>query len=84
MVADVFDALLSDRVYRRAWSPEAVLDYIREHAGQRSDPQIAALCHRPAVRRALLATRESQARAASRAAAFRPANRLSLPAVFRT
>jgi putative two-component system response regulator len=84
MVADVFDALLSDRVYRRAWSPEAVLDYIREHAGQRFDPQIAALCHRPAVRRALLATRESQARAASRAAAFRPANRLSLPAVFRT
>jgi putative two-component system response regulator len=84
MVADVFDALLSDRVYRRAWSVDAVLDYIREHAGQRFDPHLAALCHRPAVRRALIATRESHQRHGTRAAAARPANRLRLPAVFRT
>jgi putative two-component system response regulator len=84
MVADVFDALLSDRVYRRAWSVDVVLDYIREHAGQRFDPQIAALCHRPAVRRALLSTRELHARQGTSGAAPRHANRLTLPAVFRT
>lgn len=84
MVADVFDALLSDRVYRRAWSVDAVLDYIREHTGQRFDPQIAALCHRPAVRRALLATREPQHRPAHRAGTPQLANRVLLPAVFRS
>ncbi len=83
MVADVFDALLSDRVYRRAWSVDAVLEYIREHAGTRFDPHIAALCHRPAVRGALVATRGAQPRAGTRAPARRPASRLSLPAVFR-
>ena len=84
MVADVFDALLADRVYRRAWSVDAVLDYIREHAGQRFDPQIAALCHRPAVRRALLASRVSSPPPAYRLDRSRPSNRLALPAVFQT
>jgi putative two-component system response regulator len=84
MVADVFDALLADRVYRRAWSVDAVLDYIREHAGQRFDPQIAALCHRPAVRRALLATRASPPAPAHRRHDPRVQSRLALPAVFRS
>ena len=61
MVADVFDALLSHRVYRSAWPAEQVLTYIREHAGQRFDPEIAALCDVPEVRRALLATRRMTA-----------------------
>lgn len=53
MVADVFDALLSNRSYRRAWQADAVLQYIRNHAGQRFDPQVAALCDRRDVRQAL-------------------------------
>ena len=57
MVADVFDALLSDRVYRTAWPAEQVLNYIRDHAGRRFDPRIAKLCEEPAVRRSLLAIR---------------------------
>jgi putative two-component system response regulator len=54
MVADVFDALTSDRVYRAAWPVAEVLGYIQAYAGQRFDPAIAALCEKPAVRRALL------------------------------
>ncbi len=58
MVADVFDALSSERVYRSAWGVHQVLDYIRSHAGRRFDPRIAALCEEPAVRGALVALRE--------------------------
>jgi putative two-component system response regulator len=57
MVADVFDALTSDRVYRKAWPAADVLAYIREHAGRRFDPQVAALCERRETRRGLLAIR---------------------------
>ncbi|HKT59653.1 MAG TPA: HD domain-containing phosphohydrolase [Gemmatimonadales bacterium] len=64
MVADVFDALTSNRVYRDAWSAEKVLDYIRQYAGQRFDPRIAALCERADVRRILLGVRESDSRPA--------------------
>lgn len=58
MVADVYDALTSDRVYRDAWPTEMVLAYIREYAGRRFDPAIAALCDRPDVRGMLLDSRE--------------------------
>jgi putative two-component system response regulator len=61
MVADVYDALTSDRVYREAWPPEKVLAYIREYAGRRFDPRIAAVCERPDVRRLLLAIRKRAA-----------------------
>jgi cyclic di-GMP phosphodiesterase len=60
MVADVYDALTSDRVYRAAWPVEKVLAYIREHAGRRFDPRIAALCDRSDVRRMLLGVRERE------------------------
>lgn len=60
MVADVYDALTSDRVYREAWPAEKVLAYIRQYAGQRFDPRIAALCDRSDVRRMLLDTRERE------------------------
>ena len=40
-IADVFDALTSDRVYRQAWSVEKAVEYIRENAGRIFDP---ALC----------------------------------------
>ncbi|MBN1439184.1 MAG: PAS domain S-box protein [Anaerolineales bacterium] len=39
-VADVFDALTSDRPYRPAWPEEKALDYIRDRSGQEFDPQV--------------------------------------------
>lgn len=42
-LADVFDALTNDRVYRKAFEPEAVLDYIREHRGSHFDPQLVEI-----------------------------------------
>ena len=59
MVADVFDALSSDRVYRAAWPPEQVLAYIEQYAGQRFDPTVAGLCRVREVRGAMLAIREA-------------------------
>ncbi len=40
-VVDVWDALLSDRVYRKAWPREKVIAYIREQTGQQFDPRVA-------------------------------------------
>ncbi|MCB9134349.1 MAG: response regulator [Anaerolineales bacterium] len=39
-IADVWDALRSDRPYRKAWSPEKVISYIREHSGDYFDPKV--------------------------------------------
>jgi PAS domain S-box-containing protein len=39
-VADVWDALTSDRPYRKALSHQKALDYIREQAGKHFDPRI--------------------------------------------
>jgi HAMP domain-containing protein len=39
-VVDVWDALLSDRPYRRSWSREKVLNYLREKAGTHFDPRV--------------------------------------------
>jgi HD-GYP domain-containing protein (c-di-GMP phosphodiesterase class II) len=41
-VVDVWDALRSDRPYRRAWPAEKARDYIREQAGRHFDPAVAA------------------------------------------
>jgi HD-GYP domain-containing protein (c-di-GMP phosphodiesterase class II) len=40
-VVDVWDALCSDRPYRKAWPIEQVRRYIRQQAGQHFDPEIA-------------------------------------------
>jgi putative two-component system response regulator len=40
VVVDVFDALTSDRPYRRAWSREKVYAYIREQSGKHFDPAV--------------------------------------------
>ena len=40
-IVDVWDALLSDRPYRPAWSKEDAIDYIREKAGSHFDPKVA-------------------------------------------
>jgi putative nucleotidyltransferase with HDIG domain len=37
-IADVYDALTSDRPYRHAWTHEEAISYIRSQAGQHFDP----------------------------------------------
>ncbi len=39
-VADVFDALISERPYKKAWPPEAALQEIKQIAGSHLDPQL--------------------------------------------
>ena len=39
-VADVYDALTSDRPYRKAWPKEKALAYIREEACKQFDPEV--------------------------------------------
>lgn len=39
-VVDVWDALCSDRPYRKAWPEEKVFDYIQEQSGIHFDPQV--------------------------------------------
>jgi PAS domain S-box-containing protein len=41
-VADVFDALTSDRPYRPAWSKDKAMEYIRNRSGIEFDPQVVA------------------------------------------
>ena len=39
-LVDVWDALLSDRPYRAAWSHEQAIDYIRAQSGSHFDPRV--------------------------------------------
>ena len=39
-LADVFDALLSDRPYKKAWDFEKGTKYIQEESGKKFDPEI--------------------------------------------
>src|SRR2546422_92856 len=39
-VVDVYDALTSDRPYRKAWPKDKALAYIREQAGKHFDPDV--------------------------------------------
>lgn len=39
-VVDVFDALTSDRPYRKAWSREETIRYIQERSGKDFDPRV--------------------------------------------
>ena len=41
-VADTYDAITSDRPYRKARSPEEALAIIREEAGHQFDPAVVA------------------------------------------
>jgi HD-GYP domain-containing protein (c-di-GMP phosphodiesterase class II) len=39
-VADVWDAITSDRPYRKGWSEEDALKYIEEQSGKYFDPKV--------------------------------------------
>lgn len=39
-LVDVWDALSSDRPYRKAWPTSQVLDYLRQESGKHFDPQV--------------------------------------------
>jgi len=43
-LADVWDALTSDRPYRNAWSIEKALEYLKSEAGKHFDPEVVKIC----------------------------------------
>jgi putative two-component system response regulator len=43
-LADVFDALLSKRVYKASWSTEEVFQYIEDARGSHFDPRVVDAC----------------------------------------
>lgn len=45
-IADVFDALSSDRVYKKAWPDEKTLDLFRQERGKQFDPVLVDLFFR--------------------------------------
>lgn len=42
-IADVWDALTTDRPYRKAWTHETVIDYLQERSGTRFDPKLVEI-----------------------------------------
>jgi len=42
-LADVFDALVSERPYKKAWTVEAAVNLIKENSGKHFDPQLVAV-----------------------------------------
>ena len=42
-IADVYDALISRRVYKDAWDENEVLDHFRDQAGKHFDPELVEL-----------------------------------------
>ncbi len=42
-VVDVWDALRSDRIYRKGWSIQQAMEYIRAQAGKHFDPRVAQM-----------------------------------------
>jgi HD-GYP domain-containing protein (c-di-GMP phosphodiesterase class II) len=42
-LADVYDALISKRVYKEAWEEEEVLEYFKAQAGTQFDPELVEL-----------------------------------------
>jgi HD-GYP domain-containing protein (c-di-GMP phosphodiesterase class II) len=42
-VVDVWNSLMTDQPYRKAWKPDRVLPYIRENAGRLFDPAVVEI-----------------------------------------
>jgi hypothetical protein len=66
-VCDVYDALMSNRVYRDAWSHEQALELLRSEAGTKLDAECVA-----ALERVLSGERAPEAVAAARVTSARP------------
>ena len=45
-VADVFDALTSERPYKRAWAPQEAMEEIERQAGRQFDPRVVEAARR--------------------------------------
>ena len=45
-VADTFDALISERPYKKPWPVEEALTYVRENSGKHFDPDVVEAFHR--------------------------------------
>jgi putative nucleotidyltransferase with HDIG domain len=63
-LADVVDALISDRPYRPGWSREKVLAYTRENSGLQFDPSVVEAYYRIEARRRVNAHAETEFTAA--------------------
>ncbi len=52
-LADVFDALTSERPYKKAWSIDAAFEYIQNESGKHFDPYLVAamVAHRDVIER---------------------------------
>ncbi|ANQ53972.1 phosphohydrolase [Thermosipho sp. 1063] len=42
-IADVYDALSNDRIYRKAWPKEKVFKYIKENSGKKFNPKLVKI-----------------------------------------
>ena len=42
-IADVYDALISERAYKQGWRPEHALRFIRYQAGKKFDPELVGI-----------------------------------------
>ncbi|MET0816721.1 MAG: HD domain-containing phosphohydrolase, partial [Solirubrobacteraceae bacterium] len=69
-VCDVYDALVSDRVYRAAWTPERALALLQEESGTGYDPTAVS-----ALERIVAPTDDGPSWVAGLAAPARPAVR---------
>jgi putative nucleotidyltransferase with HDIG domain len=73
---DVYDALVSDRVYRSAWTPERALALLHEESGTGFDPKVVAALERVVTpREGAPSWVAGLAAPVARAAAARPAVR---------
>jgi putative nucleotidyltransferase with HDIG domain len=45
-IIDVWDALSSDRPYRKAWSRKKILEYIKDLSGKQFDPQVLSVFYK--------------------------------------
>lgn len=39
-LADVFDALSSERIYKRAWEPDRIVEFVKHESGKHFDPKL--------------------------------------------
>jgi HD-GYP domain-containing protein (c-di-GMP phosphodiesterase class II) len=49
-IVDVWDAVTSDRPYRKAWTPKKALSFIREQSGKHFDPDVVEVFLREIVK----------------------------------